>query len=461
LILVHLPSSACLGAAGLLALLLATASPAAAQAVGTPQPVLVQDRAELRREFDALFQETLRDPGNVEVALRYATVATRLGDHEAAITALQRILFFNPSLDPARLELGVLYYRLGSYAAAREYLEEARAGGRLTAEQRARADEYLARVAAADTRHRFSGQVIAGIQHQTNANLGPSSPDVRVAGITAALSSQFVKKSDQDVFTTGSALYSYDLQDQDQSAIEVTGIAYASRFFRVHRLDLDYFETTVGPRTSLGQYGLEGFSVKPYAILNYVLLGEDPFYHSYGAGLDVAKALTPDLVARTIYEHRERNFEDAPDRATSRLLTGHTDGGTVELKYALASNQRLSGTLGIVHETGRIPSTSDLQYGGGATYDVAYTGPVGSPSLPWETALSVGRLWYDYEGPDPFVDPSVTRFDRRWRIALTQNVPITDRFGVYFQLQRDIVSSNLPNFAYSNVSVIIGPRFVF
>jgi hypothetical protein len=455
----HVLSSARLTAAGLLAAVLGAASPALAQSPDAPRPVAVEDSAELKREFDALFQETLRQPGNVDVALRYAAAATRLGDYEAAITALQRILFFNPSLDPARLELGVLYYRLGSYGAAREYLEQARTGGNLTEEQRARVDDYLQRVAALDTRHRFAGQVIAGFQHQTNANLGPASPDIRAGGGTAVLSDQFVKKADQNLFATGSAVYSYDLQDQDQSAIEVTGVAYASRYFRVHRLDLDYFEATVGPRTTLGRFGLEGFSVRPYAILNYVLLGEDPFYHSYGAGLDTSKALTPDLVARVVYEHRERNFEDSPDRATSRLLTGHTDGGTVGLQYALADNQRLTGTLAMVREAGRTPFTSDLQYGGLVTWEVAYAGPVGS--LPWLTALSVGRLWYQYDAPDPFVDPDVTRFDRRWRLTATQNVPITERIGIFFELQRDVVSSTLPNFAYSNVSVVLGPKFLF
>src|SRR4051812_464252 len=267
----HVFASAWVGAAALAAVLLAGA-PAVAQGTGTLRPAPTEGSAELRREFDALFQETLRQPGNVDVALQYATAATRLGDYEAAITALQRILFFNPSLDPARLELGVLYFRLGSYQAAREYLEQARSGGNLTDEQRAQVDDYLARVAALDTRHRFSGQVIAGMQHQTNANLGPSSNEIRAGGATAVLGDQFVKKADQNLFATGSMLYGFDLQDENQSAIEVTGLGYASRFFRVHRLDLEYFETTVGPRSALSTFGVDGLSVRPYGILNYVLL---------------------------------------------------------------------------------------------------------------------------------------------------------------------------------------------
>jgi hypothetical protein len=454
----HFCAYARLAAAGIVSLVLAQGGAALAQPA-TPRPLATESGDDLRREFDFLFQQTLRDPGNVDMTMSYAVVATRLGDYEAAITALQRILFFNPSLDQARLELGVLYFRLGSYAAAREYIEQAKAGGNLSPTSQAQADDYLRRIAALDTRHRFTGQIIAGFQYQSNANLGPGSPGVLVGGIPATLSNQSVAKSDQTMFTTGSALYSYDLQDQNQSAIEVTGASYASRYFRVKNLDLDYFEVTAGPRSALSDYDLEGFSIRPYGILNYVLLGEDPFYHTYGVGLDVAKTLTRDLLGRAVYEHRERNFEDASDRTTSRLLTGHTDGGTVGLQYALESNQLATLTLGMTREATRVPFFSNLQYGGLVGWQIAYTGPVGR--LPWQTALSVGRTWYDYDGPDPSVDPGTTRFDRRWRLTATEIVPVTDQIGVYFELQRDIVSSNIPNFAYSNVSVVVGPRFTF
>src|SRR3954462_7999590 len=101
-----------LGALGCLALLwglVIAAAPAAAQ----------EDRTALQREFETLFRRTLEAPTDLDAAFRYAEVAARLGDYEAAITALERMLFFNPDLPRVRLELGVLYFRLGSLALAR------------------------------------------------------------------------------------------------------------------------------------------------------------------------------------------------------------------------------------------------------------------------------------------------------------------------------------------------------
>jgi hypothetical protein len=66
-----------------------------------------------------------------------------------------------------------------------------------------------------------------------------------------------------------------------------------------------------------------------------------------------------------------------------------------------------------------------------------------------------------YDAPDPLVDPFTTRTDRRWRFGLTEIVPLTESIALTLQLQRDIVSSSLPNFAYSSTSVLFGPQLRF
>jgi tetratricopeptide (TPR) repeat protein len=81
-----------------------------------------QDRAQLTAEQDKLFQQMLREPGNLDVAFAYASVSARLGDNEAAVTALERMLLFNPNLPRIDLELGALYFRMGSFDLAGDYL---------------------------------------------------------------------------------------------------------------------------------------------------------------------------------------------------------------------------------------------------------------------------------------------------------------------------------------------------
>ena len=96
----------------LVALILVTAS-----AIGSDRAAAQDDSADLdalQKQYDAAFQEIFKDPGNLDKSFQYAELAVKLGNFEAAISALDRMLLINPNLPRVRLELGVLYFRLGS-----------------------------------------------------------------------------------------------------------------------------------------------------------------------------------------------------------------------------------------------------------------------------------------------------------------------------------------------------------
>ena len=44
----------------------------------------------LMREFDQLYEQLLNEPDNIELTTRYADIAVRMKDYEAAIPALDR-----------------------------------------------------------------------------------------------------------------------------------------------------------------------------------------------------------------------------------------------------------------------------------------------------------------------------------------------------------------------------------
>jgi len=115
-----------------------------------------QETGSLEAQKDALFQQMLRDPANLDVTFAYADVSARLGDYEAAISALERMLLFNPALPRVQVELGALYFRMGSYDLARTYFEKA-ATGNPPPEVRARIDQYLAEIEKSQSRHHLSG----------------------------------------------------------------------------------------------------------------------------------------------------------------------------------------------------------------------------------------------------------------------------------------------------------------
>ena len=79
--------------------------------------------ADKRIAADLLFKRLLIKPDDLDAGFRYAELETELGDYEAAIGALERMLYYNPNLPRVKLQLGVLYFHLRSYEMARTYFE--------------------------------------------------------------------------------------------------------------------------------------------------------------------------------------------------------------------------------------------------------------------------------------------------------------------------------------------------
>ena len=134
------------------ALLLASASLALAQPAVAPTPATPAAAAPAaapavseadRAAYDKAFQETLRKPADPPTLLRYAEAAIKIGDLEGAISALDRLLLIDGDNPDVQLELGVLYFRLGSMEAARSYLQAVSGSRRANADQKAKANSFI------------------------------------------------------------------------------------------------------------------------------------------------------------------------------------------------------------------------------------------------------------------------------------------------------------------------------
>lgn len=429
-----------------------------------------QDRTQLLAEQDRLFQQMLREPANLEIAFTYARVSAQLGDNEAAATALERMLLFNPNLPRIDLELGALYFRMGSFDLARDYLTKAMAAN-APPDVNTRASRYLAEIAAQQSPSHFEGYVFFGAQYQTDANVAPGSPLIHSPVGDVLLSSQFVKRPDTNIFGSGAFLYSYDLGTQSRDAVEVTGIGFMNHYFRTQRLDLDYGEVTVGPRFNLTTPDdrISRLSVKPYAIFNEVGLGEAQYFKTLGTGLENTATLWDDLALRTIFEFREKDFTNARDRPLSSGLSGNDKLVTLQLRQRVTANSELLGQFDFLDQDTRFPWYANRTYAVTAGYHIAYDDPTGWFGFPWETTIGGSRLWSLYQSPDPCCNTSsnpavfipAARHDRHWRFGIAEAVPVADNVALVVQYQRDIVSSNLSLYAYTSNSVLVGTQIKF
>ena len=90
------------------------------------------------------------------------------------MSSLERLLFFNPKLSRVRFELGMLYFRLGSYEMAHGYFQSVQADADATAEMKQRAQEYLDAIEKKLQPGQWRGYAQTGFRDQTNASYGPT-----------------------------------------------------------------------------------------------------------------------------------------------------------------------------------------------------------------------------------------------------------------------------------------------
>ena len=386
------------------------------------------------------------------------------GDLEGAVSALERMLFINPDLPRVKLELGVLYFRLGSYETARAYLQGALEAPDVPDPVRERAQSFLTEIDRRAAQNRFTGNLYAGIRVQSNANAAPSGTSVMANGLPSTLTSQFTKKGDFNLFTAGSARYIYDFQDQNSDTIEVTGSAYSARQQSQTVFNLTFFELTAGPRVPVPSDWLwKGgtLSMKPYAIFDYVDLHDDPYYRAPGAGYEFLSQIVPGTVAQINFEARDKHYKNSGLFPINAEQTGVEMLGRGQITQTVTDSLAalISGTFAKDNASFASQAYHYYDYTLGLSY--SYGAPFGVTELPWTFTATATRAFYVYDQPDPSVDPNDTRFDRDWRFAFVNSVPVTDDWTVVISIGRNIRQSSISNFEYNDnyASVAFGWRF--
>jgi hypothetical protein len=229
---------------------------------------------------------------------------------------------------------------------------------------------------------------------------------------------------------------------------------------------------TGGPRINFPNGGLLGnvlASIKPYVIADEVGLGEAQYFAAFGTGLEYDETVWNDVLLKSVFEFRHKNFTNASDRPLSTGLNGSDKLVTVSANKPIAANAELNLEFDYLDQTTELSFYTNSTYAVIGAYRMHYDAPFKVTVFPWETSFFLGRAWSIYASPDPCcntsTDPSVvslsSQLTQRWRFGITEAIPVTPRIAVVLQLERDIVSSNLPIYAYTNNSVLLGPQIRF
>jgi hypothetical protein len=430
-------------------------------------PVLAQDASD---EQERLYAQMLREPTNYQVTFAYVKVATDRGDYEAAIAALERLLYYNPKLANVKYELGTLYMKLRSFDMARRYFKEAQTTPGLDPVTRSRIDVYLPDTERQTQQSRLSGFAQTGVRYQSNANFAPSNGLVSVSGQELGLPSITSKRSDSNWFGLAGLAHDYDLNDAAGSSFETRFTGYLTQQFVLHDLDVGLIDGSFGWRLPIRNDVFPGASVKPYVTGGNIWVGGSQYLASGGAGVVFTLPVNPRLSFEPGFEWRHVdisiNTPVATPGVTASQLNEFSSGnwftGGMAVKYAIVETVNLDARGYYRRGEGQADYQNFDQWVGEAALSFMVPPPFQWMPRYW-TLSPFGRYAEtSFDAPNPFIDPTTRRIDKTWTAGVIFDTPITKVYGVKTTFQYDkTTTSTLPNFRMDNYQVLSGPTARF
>ncbi len=427
-------------------LILAFFTPSLAGAQGVNQNTPDQ----VRRAYDKAFETMFKDPANLEKTFSFAGLAIKAGDFEGAISSLERMLILDPNLPRVRYELGVLYFKLGSYDVAATYFEELLEDKNTPKVLVEKAAPFIEEIESRLTNHSFSGSIFSGIKYQTNASSGPRSTKVKLFGAPSFLPYEFTSNADFDVLGACGINYSYDFQSEPKKLLEAGLNVYGNEQFDQTFVNARVIDAHIGPKLIVPLAFLNNPIVRPFIAGDYLIVSEDESYYSHGAGFSADIRATEKLNLNLDARVMARENKDAS------ILDGFRNRMTINASYIASETMQIQFSSIVATEETKTNIQNNRDYTLNASINKTFKAPFNLIKDPLSAGLSFGGSFREYAGPNPTIDPDTTRNDYTIRFSPSLTIPAGETMAILLSAGFTRVDSNIPNSEYDNISVTLG-----
>lgn len=410
----------------------------------------VENPALLARQAE-LLAAMLRDPANLDIAFEYASLSARIGDLEAAVGTLERMLIYAPDQPRIRLELGALYFRLGSFDMARTHFEAVSQTPGVPEKVAARAETFLAEIDGQEEPATLSATLMTGVRYQTNANAGPGGREVVLNGLPYLLDNTAAGKPDWNVFVAGNVHGAYDLGNQGD-LLEADLLFYGGRYLDITRLNTELAELTVGPSFNLARFDIDDARLGVYGIFGGVRLDDGNYSGAVGAGTRFA--ILPSSLSSVTgrVEFRRRWFRDTVTYPTVSNRDGYQLLAQITHTRQVTENWAVRGTLLGDFEEARANFEQSWELGAalGATY--SFASPIERLELPWLLDADAGYIRRAFAAPDPSVSATESEHDNEFWLRGALTVPLRGDVALALTTEFRRMQSNYQIKDFSNLS---------
>ena len=309
--------------------------------------------AKVKEERDAVFKKMFADPTNLSLLFEYANLSILVGDLEAAIGVFEQMLIFDNQLPRIRLELGVLYFRLGAFALANTYLKSVKEFNP-PPEVLNRVNQFLEAIEEAQEPIKFSQTLSMGFKHTTNGNSGINADFVEIGDFLFDVDDDSKPTSDKSTLLNYSLSLEQDLNHPRGDNIQYF-FSYGSDVLdtfkqfnvqsnvisvrRNYNLDENFFSVSQHGCCDLLSFffNIEDAVFSPSINLVRVVLNREEILRSGRISLDYSGLLSNGSAILFSYYRDEKSF------ATSPMKSGRINGFAFGQTFSIPDSQEIVG----------------------------------------------------------------------------------------------------------------------
>jgi len=293
------------------------------------------------QQKEEVFKQLFKDPTNLSLLFKYANLSIMVGDLEGAIGVFEQMLIYDSELPRIRLELGVLYFRLGAFALANNYLKSVKEYNP-PPEVEARVDQFLEAIVSAEEPFQWQQTLSIGFKRTTNGNSGINADFIEIGDFLLDVDPESQRQSDR------SSLFNYSLSiDQDLNHPRGDNIQYffsygADRLDTFKQFDVQSNVFSVRRNFNLDEnffsfFNLEDPVFAPNINLLRVVLNRQEILRSGRISLDYSGQLDNGSSMLFTYYREEKIFR------SGRQKNGRINGVSFGQSYVWAGSQALYG----------------------------------------------------------------------------------------------------------------------
>ena len=347
----------------------------------------------LEKKKEQTFQKLFKDPTNLSLLFEYANLSIVVGDLEAAIGVFEQMLIYDSELPRIRLELGVLYFRLGAFALANNYLKSVKEFNP-PPEVEARVDQFLEAIVSAEEPFQWQQTLSIGFKRTTNGNSGINADFIEIGDFLLDVDPESQRQSDR------SSLFNYSLSiDQDLNHPRGDNIQYffsygADRLDTFKQFDVQSNVFSVRRNFNLDEnffsfFNLEDPVFAPNINLLRVVLNRQEILRSGRISLDYSGQLDNGSSMLFTYYRDEKIFKSGGQK------NGRINGISFGQSYVWSGPQALYGYK-IILENYR--ANTDYEFYENYGLEFSYSQPLGA-SWQFSSKYSYQDKSHDEEYP--------------------------------------------------------------